>query len=381
MARIGLDAYLSRIDTLISENSLEQALYHCFYLLRQFPKFLSVYKQIGRIYFEMNRLPAAASIYSRILSAEPDNFLNHLTMGLILENFQLIDQAIYQTRAALFLQPENKDVIAIYHRLTTHKKGFAEPRHYENLLTGFHAFSAGNYEKALEELSKYQAKEYQTLKLFYQALSMFECNRDDEGIQILENILSRKPWLQTALRKLAVCSNQQNTLRFSEYLHKLTELNPAYAEFSFENNYIHPGKKYPLVIYQEWTGFQNSRLRTVWQQPGSKIIESGIESLPDWLNLIPASDLLYNEEQSGEENNGATVADLLQLFTTDRKRLLPEEDAFFQKDYFQSQIPERTKAIIQPRPVHQDEQPVTILENEPSKGLDDAFDLLEKSPL
>ena len=376
MAKIEIREYQSRIDALISKNNYEQAAYHCFYLLRQFPKNLNIYKLLGRIFLELNELRAALEVYSRIVSVEPENFLNHLSLSFIFEQLKLIDQAIYQSRTALFLQPENKDVFGLYQRLTSQVDNFSEPENFTHILAGVHFYTEKNYSKAISEFSGITPGNYQAFCSLFHGLCLAELNQEKEAIRLLKDVLDKSPYLKIALRKLAFLMEESNPQLFTNYLNRLIELNPDYISYKRIDNQIVPGEQSTIVIYQEWTGFPNSKLRTVWQQPGSKIIENNLSSMPSWLKLLPIStSFLYQTEE-----NNAEFTDLNDLirYYGEKKIIYLEEDSFFQVDYFKSQIPELDKTVeLQKKQIDQKQK----LEKNKEKGksLDAAFTWLEKA--
>jgi len=370
LAKIELNDYLGRIDTLVSESKYEQAAYHCFYLLRQFPKLLSLYKLLGRIFLEMNELRPALDTYSRIVSAEPDNFLNHLALGFIFEELKLPDQAIFFSQAALFLQPENKEVVSLYQRLLSRMKNYPNPESFSHLLAGIHFYNERNYEKAINELQINSLESYQTFGSLFIGLSLFENHQEDEGIKLLQIILEKSPYLQSALQKTTIYWQKKNPQLFMKYLNRLIELNPDYSEYTIQDNQLTCGNNSIQVIYQEWTGFQNSKLRTVWQQPGSHIIENDLSALPSWLKLLPVCpDFLYQTNNRNEEENV--------FYSSERKKILLEEDSFFQRDYFKSQIPESDKNSQKQRESTEKDQKIGK-SSRSTKSLDDAFHWLEK---
>lgn len=372
LPKISLSDYLSKIDVLISENSYEQALYHAFYILRQFPKYFEIYKRIGRAYLEQNNLDGAANIYARLISAEPENFLNHLTLGLIMEMRAEADQAIYQTRCALFLQPENKEVIRLYQQLTTQKSGWREPPYFKAILTALRAFRQTNFESCILTLTDTDLGDYAFFGTFFKALSYAKLN-DYANFQALsEGLLRESPYLSLILQELQPFLKVQNPLREREIRSRLTSL---YPEISFSGNTADSSRHPIELIYQDWTGFQNSKLRSVWHQPGSKIINNQIDSLPEWLDCLPICDKLLfprNNPNSGNQTNGIGFKT-----AAERKTRLKDEDIFFQKDYFRSQVVD--KPVPQAAPKEEPaSHPQSLIENDSSAELEEAFGLLEQ---
>ena len=81
MPQIDIETYLKKIDKLTNNGNLEQAAFHCLYLLRQFPKMIRIYEKLGRAFLEMDNYSAALGTYLRLCSAQPDNLLNHISLA------------------------------------------------------------------------------------------------------------------------------------------------------------------------------------------------------------------------------------------------------------------------------------------------------------
>lgn len=372
MPRISLRNYLNKIDALITENSYEQSLYHSFYLLRQYPKYVEVYKRIGRAYLELNNLDSAANVFARLITVEPENFLNHLTLGLIMEMKSDVERAIYQTRLALFLQPENKEVIRLYQQLSSQRPDMREPASFKPVLTALQAYRQNDFAKCHDILSVSDLENYSYFGKLFIALSTYHTNDYANFLEIGEEMLDKNRYLECVLKRMQPLLKSRNPLREREYSSRLRELNP---EFSALEN---PQKASPPIelIYHDWTGFQNSKLRTVWHQPGSKIIDNQIEMLPKWLDCLPVcEDLIYPSSLSRNMDTG-TINGFRSL--TERRSNPRDEDIFFQKDYFQSQVADKPP---EPLPVRDSglDQPKNLIESDNSAELEEAFGLLEKA--
>lgn len=371
MPRISLRDYLNKIDALITENSYEQSLYHSFYLLRQYPKYVEVYKRIGRAYLELNNLDSAANVFARLITVEPENFLNHLTLGLIMEMKSDVERAIYQTRLALFLQPENKEVIRLYQQLSSQRPDLREPASFKPVLTALQAYRQNDFAKCRDTLSTSDLENYRYFGQLFIALSAFHLKDYAKFMEVGEEILDKNRYLECVLKLMQTLLKNSNPLREREYSSRLRELNP---EFSTLEN---PQKSPPPIelIYHDWTGFQNSKLRTVWHQPGSKIIDNQIEMLPKWLDCLPVCEDLIYPSSTSQNTNTVTINGFRSF--TERRSNPRDEDIFFQKDYFQSQVADKP---LEPLPSRDSgvDQPRNLIESDSSAELEEAFGLLEK---
>ena len=110
MPIIEIDNYLKKIDNLIDNGNLEQAAFHCLYLLRQYPKMLRIYERLGRTFLEMDNYNGALDTYLRLCSAQPDNFLNHISLAYTYVECGRTENAITHCETAKCLQPDNTAV-------------------------------------------------------------------------------------------------------------------------------------------------------------------------------------------------------------------------------------------------------------------------------
>ena len=93
MPKIEIKEYFTKINDLIQLNYYDQAIHHCLYLLRQFPKMISIYDLLGRVYLETENYYGALDVYSRLLSTKPDDFINYILLEII---FEKLNQPEYQ---------------------------------------------------------------------------------------------------------------------------------------------------------------------------------------------------------------------------------------------------------------------------------------------
>ena len=111
MPIIEIDNYLKKIDTLTDNGNLGQAAFHCLYLLRQFPKMLRIYEKLGRAFLEMDNYNGALNTYLRLCSAQPDNFLNHISLAYTYVECGRTENAILHCETANCLQPDNQTIV------------------------------------------------------------------------------------------------------------------------------------------------------------------------------------------------------------------------------------------------------------------------------
>ncbi len=123
MAKISLRAYNREIERLIENGQTEEAIAHCKYILRQYPKHIDTYRSLGKAYLEAKRYSEAADILQRVLSVFPDDRVSQLGMSIIREDEGNLDAAIYHMERAFEVQPSNAAIQEELRRLYGRRDG------------------------------------------------------------------------------------------------------------------------------------------------------------------------------------------------------------------------------------------------------------------
>ena len=127
----------------------------------------------------------------------------------------------------------------------------------------------------------------QNLPVLFLGLSYYEKGDYQKGIWLLESVLRREPYNQTALRTLAVYYSKHDRMKFNQYINKLIELDPQYQHWEIRDEEI-IGQHFPINIsYYDWTGIPGTRVRIGWHQASEKLILNDNTKLPSWLELLP----------------------------------------------------------------------------------------------
>lgn len=128
MAKISLRSYLKEIDTLIDRGENSEAIAHCKYLLKIFPKYIPVYTLLGKAYLESQKYSEALDIFQRVLSVYPDDFIAHLSLSIIREGEDNLDAAIFHMERAYEVHPANPGIQNELRRLYGRRDGAIPPR-------------------------------------------------------------------------------------------------------------------------------------------------------------------------------------------------------------------------------------------------------------
>ena len=303
MPLIEIDAYLKKIDQLTNNGNLEQAAFHCLYLLRQFPKMLRIYEKLGRTFVEMDNYSGALNIYLRLCSAQPDNFLNHISLAYTYVEYGRTENAIAHCETASVLEPENPSIgkdLSTW--MAAHSVSFSsDDKLLNEFSAGVRAYHEKDYASACKHFLAAEKRPRPNLPVLFLGMSYYKNGETDKGIWLLESVLRREPYNQTALQTLCAYYADHDQMKFKRCLDKLIDLEPLFLHWEITDGQICP-QHFPInIAYYDWTGIPNTRVRIGWHQASEKLILNDNSKVPAWLDLIPISD---QDVASGETISG-----------------------------------------------------------------------------
>ena len=104
---ISLKAYIREIESMIDQGQCQEAITHCKHILLKYPKYIDVYRNLGKSLLELKKHSDAADIFLRVLNVFPDDFISHAGLSIIAEEQKNIDLAIWHMELAFDVQPSN----------------------------------------------------------------------------------------------------------------------------------------------------------------------------------------------------------------------------------------------------------------------------------
>jgi tetratricopeptide (TPR) repeat protein len=104
---ISLRAYNREIEQLIDNGLYDEAIAHSIHILTTFPKCIDSYRNLGKSLLEQKKYTEALDVFSRVLSAIPDDFISHVGLSIIFEDQNSLDLAIWHMEQAFDVQPSN----------------------------------------------------------------------------------------------------------------------------------------------------------------------------------------------------------------------------------------------------------------------------------
>ena len=300
MPIIEIDNYLKKIDKLTDNGNLDQAAFHCLYLLRQYPKMVKLYERLGRTFLEMDNYNGALNIYLRLCSSQPDNFLNHISLAYTYVECGRTENSIMHCETARCLQPDNEAIERdLKSWMAAHSVSFSsDDRLLEEFSNGIRSYHKKDYSSACKHFLSAGKKPTPNLPALYLGLSYYEKGDYKTGIWLLESVLRKEPYNQTALKTLAVYYSDHDRMKFHRCLDKLIDLEPQYQHWEIRDGEI-SYQHFPInVSYYEWTGIPNTRVRIGWHQASEKLILNDNSKIPAWLDLLPITNTASESEES-----------------------------------------------------------------------------------
>ena len=128
MAKIPLRAYNQEIERLIENGRTDEAIAHCRHILQVYPRYVDVYRLLGKAFLETQRYGDAADIFQRVLSSIPDDFVAQVGMSIIREDEGNLDEAIWHMERAFEVQPANSAIQDELRRLYGRRDGIEPPK-------------------------------------------------------------------------------------------------------------------------------------------------------------------------------------------------------------------------------------------------------------
>ncbi len=110
MQEITLSQYIAEIERLLQDEAYDEAIAHCFHILKRYPKYYKAYRLLGQAYLEKDQNEAAMDLFARSLGADPEDFLPRIGLSVVYERQGKIAEAAWQMERAYEILPYNEFV-------------------------------------------------------------------------------------------------------------------------------------------------------------------------------------------------------------------------------------------------------------------------------
>lgn len=309
MAKVSLRAYNREIEAMIDRGHLDEAVAHCQHILKTFPKHLETYRLLGKAYLEAKRHNEAVDIFSRVLSAEPNDFVAHVGMSIIRDEQNKVDDAIWHMERAFEVQSANPAIQSELQRLYGRREGVQPPRIRMTRGALAHMYMRGElYPQAISEtkgvLEEDQGRSDMQILL---AKAYFRSGQKKDAADAASVVLKRYPFCLDANLVLAEVLGADRPESAQVYRHRVIELDP-YAGQVVENMF-RAGEVSDAAVsieHLEWNG-QPVGMSTDWASSRAIGLEAGTadrDEQPDWMKTAfpeeaaPSAPTFESEEEA-----------------------------------------------------------------------------------
>jgi len=128
MAEIGLGEYCDEVKELIKAQSIDEAIVICRHILERFPKYIMPYRLLGEAALEREEYDEAASLFTRVLGANPEDVIAHVGLAVVHDEKKEPEEAIWHLERAFELAPGNMEIRQELKRLYGEREGVEPPR-------------------------------------------------------------------------------------------------------------------------------------------------------------------------------------------------------------------------------------------------------------
>ena len=235
MAKVSLRNYIREIESLIEKGHTDEAIAHCRHILQTFPKHLETYRLLGKAYLESRRYNEAVDIFGRVLMCVPDDFVAHVSLSIIRDEENKLDDAIWHMERASESQPSNAAIQGELQRLYGRRDGSKPPKIRMTRGALAHMYVQGElYPQAIAEIRAVLVKDPQRTDMqILLATSFFKSGQNLAASDLCNQLLTEFPYCFDANRIMvdlssAIGDDSENT---QVYRMRVSELDP-YAAFA-----------------------------------------------------------------------------------------------------------------------------------------------------
>jgi tetratricopeptide (TPR) repeat protein len=295
MAKNSLRAYNREIENLIERGQTEEAIAHCKYILKQYPKHLDTYRLLGKTYLESQRYSEAADILQRVLSSIPDDFVSQLGMSIIREDEGNLDAAIWHMERAFEVQPANTAIQDELRRLYGRRDGVEPPKVRLTRGALVRMYARGElFTQAISEARAAVAEDPQRIDLeIILARMYYLAGHKVEATEVCSRLVSKLPYCLEANRILTdILPSTSRAEDAKTFQQNLNALDP-YAAFISPAAPTSDQVPDQAVLLErlDWTPSADGEEPPVWTRTAGVEYKQETSDLPDWLDTLAPSAL------------------------------------------------------------------------------------------
>ena len=296
MAKVSLRAYNREIEAMIDRGHLDEAVAHCQHILKIFPKHLETYRLLGKAYLEARQHNEAVDVFSRVLNAEPSDFVAHVGMSIIRDEQNKLDDAIWHMERAFEVQSANSAIQGELQRLYGRRDGVQPPRIRMTRGALAHMYLRGElYPQAISEIkSLFLEDPGRSDMQVLLSKAYYRSGQKKDAADAASAVLKRYPYCLAANLVLAEVLGTDRPESAQTYRRRVIELDP-YAAQAPDNMFqaAEVSDAAVSIDHLEWNG-QPVGMSADWGTERAIALESGVrdrDAQPDWLKASSPSEM------------------------------------------------------------------------------------------
>lgn len=287
MVKISLRAYNREIETLVDRGQSEEAIAHCKFILKTYPKHIDTYRLLGKAFLEAQLYTEAADILQRILSVQPDDFVSQIGMSIIREDEGNLDAALFHMERAFEIQPSNAGVQDELRRLYGRRDGVEPPKLRLTRGALVRMYARGDlYRQAIAEAKAALVEDNQRIDIDVILAKMyFLMGQKTEAAAISSKLVRKLPFCYEANHILAeVLPETSRSEDAKIYQQRLLALDPYLGYISESSPTIAQVPDQTVTINRlEWTPSMQTDQEPAWSKSLGITIEAREEEIAeDW---------------------------------------------------------------------------------------------------
>jgi tetratricopeptide (TPR) repeat protein len=284
MAQINLRLYNRCIKTLLEQGKASEAADHCRQILMSFPKHIQTYRLFGEASLELDRYQEASEIFKRLLSSVPDDYIAHIGMSVISEEFSKPDTAIWHMSRAYELQPYNLTIQNELRRLYSLRDGIEIRKLSLTRPALARMYARGNlYPQAIAELTSILTDQPERLDLMILLADLRQrTGATQEAVILAHTVLEKLPYCLQAIRLLVeILPGISSPIDLNEIIHKYNDLDPytRYLDDIYEDVAVVPDG----MVILEWLTQYPEPVFIVGVNEGLPVEEKGEGTQNAWI--------------------------------------------------------------------------------------------------
>ena len=230
MSQVPLRDYLEKMRTQLHEGQYADVMALGQHVLKYYPKHIETYRLLGEASLERNDLTAAADLFQRVRSADPENTTALVGLSIVHAQHKELEEAIWHLERAFEIQPANAELRKELLRLYAEYEG--APRNRLKLTPGGLArlyTRQGLYSQAIQEFRALLRRDASRADIQAAlAETLYRVGRKQEAAEVAQALLEKLPYCLKANLLLGALWSENGVVEAEALLRRAQSLDPEH---------------------------------------------------------------------------------------------------------------------------------------------------------